>query len=590
MTSAKYHEKPNIRGRRPDSKSPKTRRRAVAAAALAASVAINAAPHAPAALNGASAARWQALARHVATNPPATPGTPTSISLATRFAVNRDAYTQHEHAAAAGAMDASGDMLNALSFVECTGFPGFPMLALLAQLPEYRTMAETLADETTRKWGKVHSTGSSDPDRLEKIETELERLNVRAQLNEAVVWEQLFGRSHVYMRFKGDDEQGAKQDPVLRTARGIPQGSFLGVRTIEAYSTTPDNYNSIDPTRDDFYVPSSWWVLGMRVNSTRMHTLISRPVPYMLKAAYSFAGVSMSQLAMPYVDNWLRTRQSVSDTLKQFSISGMQIDMAQALQPGGNMDLTARADLFNTMRDNRNVMLLDKETEEFFQFNTPLSSLDALQAQSQEQMASVSHIPLVKLLGTTPTGLNASSDGEIRVWYDYVASYQNKNLLPIVCDILKAIQLSLFGDIDPSISFVFDPLYELTELEKAEVRFKDAQAASLYIQDGVITPEVERERLQSDPLAGYDGLLEDGDLDAIPDDDIEGITAEIMKIGANGPSGAPTVSAAPGAATGPTAAPGGGTPAAAGPTPNTPNDTTEEDDPDVKAGAAASAG
>ncbi|QMV32348.1 hypothetical protein T2_00031 [Ralstonia phage Elie] len=582
MTSAKYHEKPNIRGHRSDPKLPKTRRRAAAAAAaLAASVAVNVAPHAPAGvLDSATAARWQALARQLATLPP-TSGvatTPTSISLATRYQVNRDSYTRAEHEAATGAMDASGDVLNALSFVECTGFPGFPTLALLAQLPEYRTMAETLADETTRKWGKVHSTGSSDPARLEAIETELERLNVRAQLNEAVVWEQLFGRSHVYLRFKGDDADGAKADPVLRTSRGIPKGSLLGVRTIEAYSTTPDNYNSIDPTRDDFYVPSSWWVLGMRVNSTRMHTLISRPVPYMLKAAYSFAGVSMSQLAMPYVDNWLRTRQSVSDTLKQFSISGMQIDMAQALQPGGAMDLAARADLFNAMRDNRNVMLLDKETEEFFQFNTPLSSLDALQAQSQEQMASVSHIPLVKLLGTTPTGLNASSEGEIRVWYDYVASYQNKNLLPIVCDILKTVQLSLFGDIDPSISFVFDPLYELTELEKADVRLKDAQAASLYIQDNVITPEIERTRLQSDPLAGYDGLLEDGDLDAIPDDDIEGITNELMKIG---PAGA---------AAGPNGAPGNGSPAAAGPTPNMPNETPEEDDPDVEAGAAASAG
>lgn len=588
MTSAKYHEKPNIRGRRPDPKLPKTRRRAVAAAALAASVAVNVAPHVPstASLDTVSAARWQALARHVATLPP-TAGVataPTSLSLATKFQVNRDAYTRAEHDAAAGAMDANGDALNALSFVECTGFPGFPTLALLAQLPEYRTMAETLADETTRKWGKVHSTGSSDPARLEAIETELERLNVRAQLNEAVVWEQLFGRSHVYLRFKGDEASDGKIDPVLRTPRGIPKGSFLGVRTIEAYSTTPDNYNSIDPTRDDFYVPSSWWVLGMRVNSTRMHTLISRPVPYMLKAAYSFAGVSMSQLAMPYVDNWLRTRQSVSDTLKQFSISGMQIDMAQMLQPGGAMDLAARADLFNAMRDNRNVMLLDKETEEFFQFNTPLSSLDALQAQSQEQMASVSHIPLVKLLGTTPTGLNASSDGEIRVWYDYVASYQNKNLLPIVCDILKAVQLSLFGDIDPSISFVFDPLYELTELEKADVRYKDAQAASLYIQDGVITPEVERTRLQSDPLAGYDGLLEDGDLDAIPDDDIEGITDALMKIGTD------PVSAASGAVAGPNGASGNGTPAATGPTPNTPNETPEEDDPDVEAGAAASAG
>jgi hypothetical protein len=67
-----------------------------------------------------------------------------------------------------------------------------------------------------------------------------------------------------------------------------------------------------------------------------------------------------------------------------------------------------RAQLFNMMRDNRGVMMLDKDSEEFFQHNTPLSSLTELQAQAQEHMAAPTHIPLVKLTGVTPAGLNAS--------------------------------------------------------------------------------------------------------------------------------------------------------------------------------------
>jgi hypothetical protein len=55
---------------------------------------------------------------------------------------------------------------------------------------------------------------------------------------------------------------------------------------------------------------------------------------------------------------------------------------------------------------------------------TPRWALSMLQAQAQEQMAAVSSIPLVKLLGIAPTGLNASSDGEIRVFYDYIHALQ----------------------------------------------------------------------------------------------------------------------------------------------------------------------
>ena len=49
--------------------------------------------------------------------------------------------------------------------------------------------------------------------------------------------------------------------------------------------------------------------------------------------------------------------------------------------------------------------------------SAPLGTLDALQAQSQEQLASVSGIPLVELLGITPAGLNASSEGELKAYY-----------------------------------------------------------------------------------------------------------------------------------------------------------------------------
>ncbi|PVP99470.1 hypothetical protein C4707_25180, partial [Salmonella enterica subsp. enterica serovar Newport] len=39
------------------------------------------------------------------------------------------------------------------------GFPGYPYLALQAQLPEYRRMVSVIAEEMTRKWIKVKAVG-----------------------------------------------------------------------------------------------------------------------------------------------------------------------------------------------------------------------------------------------------------------------------------------------------------------------------------------------------------------------------------------------------------------------------------------------
>lgn len=454
-----------------------------------------------------------------------------SLQLAETYPVNPANYTDREKKAATMAMDFNGITGNALSFVQNTGFPGFPTLSLLAQLPEYRSMHETLADECVRCWGKIVSAGGAGPDKLQELEAELERIDLAGVIRQAVIHDQAFGGGHVFFKLK--DDKDVRALPMLMKPYSIPKGAFEGLRVIEPYWVTPNYYNSIDPSAADFYKPSTWWMIGIEVHATRMQTLISRPVPDMLKPSYSFRGVSMTQLATPYVDNWLRTRQSVSDTVKQFSITGVMTDLAQSLLPGGATDLAARAALLNAYRDNRNIAFLDKATEEFFQLNTPLSGLDALQAQSQEQMSAVSHIPLVKLLGITPTGLNASSEGEIRVFYDYVRGYQRNVLMSLVLNVLRVAQLSLYGEIDPHIIWEWAPLLELTALELADARAKDADTDGKYVEMGSVTPEQITEVLNNDAHSRYAGILNTGEtLDSTPDDDIAGITQHILGIGA----------------------------------------------------------
>jgi len=49
-----------------------------------------------------------------------------------------------------------------------------------------------------------------------------------------------------------------------------------------------------------------------------------------------------------------------------------------------------------------------------------------------------------------PAGLNASSQGELTSWRDYVAAFQEAFFAPNLKIILNFIQLSLWGEIDPS--------------------------------------------------------------------------------------------------------------------------------------------
>lgn len=477
--------------------------------------------------------RHAALVRAVENAPLASP-TP-SLALATAFPVDSDNYSKREQAQAKLAMDFNGGSVDALSFVQATGFPGFPTLALLGQLAEYRVMHEALADECVRKWGRVVTSGNSNPARIRDIEAELERLGLKAAVRQMVVDDQAYGGGHAFFKMKGDDTAGNTADsprqlPLVAKPFTVRKGSFEAIRVVEPRHITPNDYNAIDPTRADFFKPTSWWMLSVKVHASRLYTIVSRPVSDMLKPAYSFRGISLTQLAMPYVDNWLRTRQSVSDTVKQFSVSGIATDLAQQLAPGAGNDLAMRAMLINAYRDNRNLLFLDKSTEEFFQINTPLTGLDAVQAQSQEHMSAVSQTPLVKLTGITPAGLNASSDGEIRVWYDRVGGYCKNVLGPFIKRVLELAQLSLDGTVDEHLAWEWNPLMELTALEEADRRSKDADTASKYIEATVITPEQEAERLANDPTSGYAGILNrPKGPDDFEDTDVVGIVNELLE-------------------------------------------------------------
>ena len=417
------------------------------------------------------------------------------------------------------------------------GFPGFAYLSQLATRAEFRQMASALATELTREWLEFTSKQDDDTDSAEKIkliEAEFKRLNVRAVIQTGAEHDCYFGRAQIFLEIAGAD----RSTPLILDPRTIKKGSFTRIVPVEAVWTTPAGYNALDPVAPDFYKPSKWFMLGQEVHASRLMTVVSRPLPDILKPAFNFAGMSLSQLAEPYVDNWLRTRQSVSDLLNNFSITALATSMDQVLQgEDDGADLMSRAELFTATRSNKGLMLLDKEREELVQVNTPLSGLHELQAQSQEQMCSVSRMPAIVLTGISPSGLNASSDGEIRIFYDWIAAQQEAHWREPLEVVLKAVQLSLFGEIDPDIGFTFVPLYQMTPKEEAEIRLSDSQADCAYIDHGVVDASEVRERLARDPNSGYQSL--DTSVELVPPVEPTGEedpAATVAAGGGNGPT------------------------------------------------------
>lgn len=421
-------------------------------------------------------------------------------------------------------------------------FLGYPFLAELSQIPEYRKITQTIAKHATRNWIELQSIGEDDEGEADKsakiklINEDLDNFKVRDLFRKASEVDGFFGRAHLFIDVEYLDDKdlrmpiGNGRDALsklkVKPGRGGKLGNLRGFKIIEpvwCYPTNYDSYNPLDPT---WYNPETWFVMQREIHRTRCIRMVSQEVSDILKPTYAFGGLSMTQIARPYVDNWLRTRQAVADLVWSFSTSGVKTNLSTLMQGSGD-DMFLRAEIFNNMKNNRNLMLLDKDTEEFFQINTPLGTLDKLQAQAQEFMASISNIPLVYLLGITPSGLNASSEGEIRAFEDFIASYQNHFFLEPLTTVIDFIQLNRFGQIDPEITFRFVPLHAMNEKEEAEIDKMNAETDDLRINGGVIHPIESRKAVANDPKSRYNGI----EVDDLPIPPGEGEPGELDENG-----------------------------------------------------------
>ena len=418
-----------------------------------------------------------------------------------------------------------------------------PMDDAIVQLNEAKKEKQEEENEQSKQRAEGLAKKDGKAEKIKELEAEFDRLRIRDLFAKIAEFDGYFGRVHLYVDTGATDKPEELKTPIGDgsdevTRNKIKKGSICRFAVVEPIWTYPQSYNSVDPLSPDWYNPSQWFVMGKQLHSSRLLTFVGRPVPDILKPAYAFGGLSLSQIAKPYVDNWLQTRQSVNDIIRAFSIMVLKTDMGStsgaAAGPDG-VNLFDRLDLFNELRDNRGVFAIDKENEDFTNVSAPLANLDALQAQSQEHMAAIVRIPLVKFLGISPAGLNASSEGELKTFYDTINSHQEFFFRPNLTTVMHLVMINLWGEVDEDITFKFNPLWALDEKEEAEVRKINAETDDILVNGvSAIHPEEVRRKEASDPDSPYHGIDVADVPDAPVDDSINLRGTEPFEKGAQG--------------------------------------------------------
>ena len=141
-------------------------------------------------------------------------------------------------------------------------------------------------------------------------------------------------------------------------------------------------------------------------------------------------------------------------------------------------------------QSNEGITLLDSTDEFETTQNTTFSGSHEALLMLGEQLSGALQIPLVRLFGQSPAGLNSTGESDLRTYYDGILQQQNRDLKDPVTNIYRCMAQSLGKPVPDGFRLEFRPLWQLTEEQKVTVAKSNTETVLSAQERGLISDQV----------------------------------------------------------------------------------------------------
>jgi phage-related protein (TIGR01555 family) len=343
-------------------------------------------------------------------------------------------------------------------------------------------------------FGLAAQDGVLEPEQAQEqaaeILAECDKLKVRDRMLEADAWGRGYGLGGLIL---GVDSAGAPDTPLDDEAVGAL--SFLTV--VDRREITPQSYYN-DPTDERFGEVEFYQVIPTSFSSAppalihesrlvRFGGAITARRERMQNAGCDY---SVLQRVYPVIKqaqaNWASVCALMSDMSQGvYKIQGLM----DIISSGNEAVMQKRMSLLDMYRSTRRSILLDAEAEDFTRTATPMGGVNEVLEQTWTRVCAAAEMPRTVLFGTSPAGLNATGESDMRLWYDTIQAHREHVLAPRIERIVRLLSRTLGHEHPEAWKVTWPSLWQMTASEQAVYRFQVAQADQLYIANGVLLPE-----------------------------------------------------------------------------------------------------
>lgn len=359
-----------------------------------------------------------------------------------------------------------------------------------------RKICDRPAKDAVRRWIKI------EDERATEIQSQLSRLHVKRNARRALSWSRLFGGSALLLIV----EDGMTSADPLNPSK---VKRVVEVKPVDRWHLQPGQ-EVFDPYAVEFGKPEYYTTdNGTVFHHTRVLQFNGADLTIDQAQVEHHWGGSYVELYADAVKQFQGSMQDIRHVMTEQGIGVLRIPgLTQSAAMGGTIfnTIQKRLDSFNASKSMYRTAAMDKEEE--FDFKTrQISGLDSLLDRFMTSVSGATEIPELVLFGKSPSGLNASQEEILSVYYDMVRSIQEDDL----DNALHTILACMNGGVVPEWEYV--PLLEPSEVVVADIRSKEAQAIASVAEYAMLSPETVVEHLNN---TGHFNLKAAGQLS--PDD------------------------------------------------------------------------
>lgn len=349
---------------------------------------------------------------------------------------------------------------------------------------------DIVADDMTRAGVEIQ--GRIKPDDMRKIETRAKTLKIWNQINRVIRWSRLYGGCIGVLLIDGQDVQTP-----LRPER-IGKDAFKGILPLDRWQVEPDLNRLVEDFGPNLGLPKYYAVQsnapafrGKKIHYTRCIRLLGVDLPYQQSMIENLWGLSVLERLYDRMVAFDSATTGAAQLVHKAYLRTYKIKGLRDIVGLGGADalkgLTNTIDMMRRFQMAEGMTLMDVEDEFEGTVSNPFSGLSDALIQFGQQLGGALQIPLVRLFGQSPVGMNSTGESDLRMYYDGILQQQEANLATEITTVYRALALSEEVKVKDDFGTQFKNLWQMQDQEKATIAGTVTDTVQKAEEAGLVT-------------------------------------------------------------------------------------------------------